>query len=233
MPTRVGPFLPRDRAATIVTCEERCGVLLVEDDPKAVEADLAAGRVSCPDCGGRLARWGFAPERKLRTLGGVRHLRPRRAMCSSCRVTHVLEPASTLPRLRDTAEVVGWAWQAKVAGAGHRTIARRLDRPVSTVRRWLRRLRARAEELRVAATGRLHDLDPTAGPIEPAGSPRADAPRGRGPGACGLRPPARAPPGVGRRHRPYRRPDRLPGASSWGQGRPSGRPVGTEHQRGP
>ncbi len=150
-------------------------MLLVKDDPKAVEADLVAGRIGCPDCGGRLARWGFASERELRTLAGVRRLRPRRAMCSSCGGTHVLEPASTLPRLRDTAEVVGSAWQAKVAGAGHRTIARRLDRPVSTVRRWLRRLRDRAEELRVAATGRLHDLDPVAGPIEPTGSALADS----------------------------------------------------------
>ena len=151
-------------------------MLLVKDDPKAVEADLVAGRVRCPDCGGRLARWGFASERELRTLGGVRRLRPRRAICSSsCGVTHVLEPASTLPRLRDTAEVVGSAWQAKVAGAGHRTIARLLDRPVSTVRRWLRRLSARAEQLRVAATCRLHELDPAAGPIGPTGSPLADA----------------------------------------------------------
>jgi hypothetical protein len=50
-------------------------VLLVKDDPEAVEADLAAGRVSCPDCGGRLARWGFGSERQLRTLGGTRRLR--------------------------------------------------------------------------------------------------------------------------------------------------------------
>lgn len=150
-------------------------MLLVKDDPEGVEADLAAGRVGCPGCGGRLARWGFASERELRTLGGVRRLRPRRAMCSSCGVTHVLEPASMLPRLRDTAEVVCSAWQAKVAGAGHRTIARRLDRPVSTVRRWLRQLSALAERLRVAATGCLHDLDPSAGPIEPTGSPLADA----------------------------------------------------------
>lgn len=150
-------------------------MLLVKDDPEAVEADLAAGRVGCPGCGGRLARWGFASERELRTLGGVRRLRPRRTMCSSCGTTHVLEPASTLPRLRDTAEVVGAAWRAKVAGAGHRTIARRLDRSVSTVRRWLRRLSARAEELRMAATGRLYGLDSTAGPIEPTGSPLADA----------------------------------------------------------
>jgi len=150
-------------------------VLLVKDDHEAVEADLAAGRVGCPGCGGRLARWGFASERELRTLGGVRRLRPRRTMCSSCRVTHVLVPASTVPRLRDTAEVVGSAWQSKVAGAGHRTIARRLGRPLSTVRRWLRRLGARAETMRAAATRWLHEFDPAAGPDGPTASPLADA----------------------------------------------------------
>jgi hypothetical protein len=150
-------------------------VLVVKDDPEAVEADLAAGRVSCPGCGGRLAPWGFGSERRLRTLSGVRRLRPRRAFCSGCGTTHVLEPASTLPRLRDTAEVVGAAWQAKVAGAGHRQIAVQLDRPVSTVRRWLRRLAARAEALRAAATTWLHELDPCAGPIDATGSPLGDA----------------------------------------------------------
>ena len=150
-------------------------MLVVKDDPEAVEADLSAGLVACPVCGGRLARWGFGSERVVRTLAGVRRLRPRRTRCSSCGTSHVLEPASTVVRHRDTAEVIGTAWLAKVAGAGHRAIAAQLDRPVSTVRRWLRRLSARAEQLRVAATCRLHELDPAAGPIGPTGSPLADA----------------------------------------------------------
>lgn len=140
-----------------------------------VVKDLAAGLVACPGCGGRLKRWGFASERKLRTLAGERRLRPRRTRCSSCRASHVLEPASTVVRHRDAAEVIGTAWLAKVAGAGHRAIAVQLDRPVSTVRRWLRRLAARAEALRTAATWWAHQLDTGTGPLNPAGSALADA----------------------------------------------------------
>ncbi|MGH9180451.1 MAG: helix-turn-helix domain-containing protein [Acidimicrobiales bacterium] len=156
-------------------CSEAGGVLVVKDDPEAVEADLSAGLVACPGCGGRLARWGFGSERVLRTLDGVRRLRPRRTRCSSCGTSHVLEPASTVVRHRDTAEVIGTAWLAKVAGAGHRAIAARLDRPVSTVRRWLRRLGARAEALRTAATWWAHEFDTAMGPLDPAGSALADA----------------------------------------------------------
>ncbi len=148
-------------------------MLLVKDDPEAVEADLAAGRVSCPDCGEGLERWGFGSERELRTLRGVRRLRPRRAMCSSCRVTHVLEPSSTLPRLRDTAEVVGTAWQANVAGMGHRTIARRLTAPCPRCAAGC----ATGRPGRGATDGR-HRAAPRLrpdGPIEPSGSPLADA----------------------------------------------------------
>lgn len=164
-------------------------MLVVTDDREVVEADLAAGKICCPGCGGPLQRWGYAPERVLRTLSGERRLRPRRAICSSCRQTQVLEPASTVPRLRDTAEVVGAAWQAKVAGAGHRQIAARLGRPVSTVRRWLRRLSERAEALRAAATTWLYELDPSASPLEPTGSAVGDALEavGRASRAVGLR----------------------------------------------
>ncbi len=150
-------------------------MLLIADDPEAVEAALAAGRFACPGCGGRLSRWGFGSEREVRTLGGVRRVRPRRGLCRGCGATHVLEPAWTVPRLRDAAEVIGAAWRATATGAGHRAIAAQLDRPVSTVRRWLRRLRARAEALRVAASGWVHELDATAAAIDPAGSPLADA----------------------------------------------------------
>ena len=150
-------------------------MLVVVDDPDAVEADLAARRLACPDCGGPLAPWGFASERELRTLGGTRRLRPRRSVCSACGATHVLEPSSTVARHRDTAEVIGAAWSAEVVGAGHRRIAAELGRPPSTVRGWLRRLGTRAEALRTAATGWLHALDASAGPIQARGSALADA----------------------------------------------------------
>ena len=41
-------------------------------DPEVVEADLAAGRLCCPGCDGPLVRWGFAREREVRMLDGVR-----------------------------------------------------------------------------------------------------------------------------------------------------------------
>ena len=42
-------------------------MLIVKDDPEAVEADLAAGRLHCPSCPDKpLARWGFARRRELR-----------------------------------------------------------------------------------------------------------------------------------------------------------------------
>jgi len=58
---------------------------------------------------------------------------------------------------------------------GHRAIAEQLDRSPSTVRRWLRRLAARAETLRVRALEWTHRLDANAGPIGSAASPLADA----------------------------------------------------------
>ncbi|MGO9753425.1 MAG: hypothetical protein ACLP22_18335 [Solirubrobacteraceae bacterium] len=39
---------------------------------------------------------------------------------------------------REGAEVIGAALLAKTQGAGHRTIAARLDRPAGTVRGWPR-----------------------------------------------------------------------------------------------
>ncbi|WP_219420251.1 DUF6431 domain-containing protein [Pseudonocardia nigra] len=65
-------------------------------------------------------------------------LRPRRARCPACRTTHVLLPALIAPRRADTTAVIGAALRASAAGAGYRRIAATLDRPVSTVRRWIR-----------------------------------------------------------------------------------------------
>ena len=102
-------------------------------------------------------------------------LRPRRSSCSQCRGTHVLVPASTLVRRADTVEVIGQALLLKAGGSGHRSIAARLGRPVSTVRGWLRRFGARAEALRVLFTGLLHALDATAAAGNPTGSVFTDA----------------------------------------------------------
>ena len=87
----------------------------------------------------------------------------------------MLLPASTLLRRADTVAVIGRALLAKAAGAGHRSIAALLDRPVSTVRGWLRRFGVRAESLRVLFTGLLHELDASAAALPVTGSRFTDA----------------------------------------------------------
>jgi hypothetical protein len=116
-------------------------VIMVLDVGQA-EADLAAGVLTCPRCAGRLRPWSWAPVRRIRQLDGtVVALRPRCTRCAACRSTHLLLPAWCLPRRADATEVVGAALVAHAAGQGHRSIAAALDRPVSTVRRWLRAVR--------------------------------------------------------------------------------------------
>lgn len=71
--------------------------------------------------------------------------------------------------------MIGDALTANATGLGHRSIARLLERPVSTVRAWLRRFAARVESIRVLFTGLLFALDPEADGPPPAGSLFADA----------------------------------------------------------
>jgi hypothetical protein len=87
----------------------------------------------------------------------------------------VLLPASTLVRRADTVAVIGQALLVKASGSGHRSIAALLDRPVSTVRGWLRRFGARAESLRVLFTALLHALDPSTVAVGVTGSVFTDA----------------------------------------------------------
>jgi len=146
-------------------------------DPTRAEADLATAQLCCPSCSaGRLRPWGYARPRVLRYLGGVRRtVRPRRARCGSCGITHVLLTSETLLRHADTVEVVLSALTASVAGTGHRTIAADLDVPVDTVRTWIRRVTGRAESLRDDATRWAHSFDPELQPITPTGSALGDA----------------------------------------------------------
>ena len=151
-------------------------MVTVEADAGSVERRLAVGGLSCPGCAGRLAPWGWATERILRGHGGSTvSIRPRRSRCSVCLVTHVLLPVVALLRRADLAEVIGFALVAKAAGAGARTIAVWLGRPVDTVRGWLRRFAGRAEAVRVAFTRLLVDTAPD--PVVPAATtmPFADA----------------------------------------------------------
>ncbi|MDJ1138579.1 hypothetical protein [Streptomyces iconiensis] len=71
-----------------------------------------------------------------------------------------------LVRRVDLADVVGAALVAKVSGAGARTIAEALGRPVETVRGWLRRFGRRAEHVRVYFTALLVEVG--IDPVPPA-----------------------------------------------------------------
>jgi len=150
-------------------------VLTVGVDPAEVEAGLVSGVLVCPGCGGSLSPWGWARVRSLRGETGVVVVRPRRARCSGCRVSHVLLPVFALLRRADLAEVIGAALSAKAAGSGARTIAAGLGRPVETVRGWLRAFARRAEVLRLWFTVLLVDTGVDPVPPAQAGTPFADA----------------------------------------------------------
>src|SRR6266480_7662903 len=131
-------------------------MLTVEACAKSVERRLAGGDFRCPgECGQVLARWGYARRRVLRDFGEGVTVRPRRARCRGCGVTHVLLPVIALSRRADLAEVIGAALAAKAAGAGYRRIAGWLSRPAETVRGWLRRFAVLAAGLRALFTGVL------------------------------------------------------------------------------
>jgi hypothetical protein len=158
-----------------VTRCEAPSVLMVGADPAGVEQQLGAGELACPGCGGGLGRRGFARRRRLRDRAGRVEVRPRRGRCRACRATHVLLPVVALARRLDLAQVIGMALLARAAGRGHRPIAAELGVPATTVRGWLRRFASRAELIRTHFTRLAVWLDPQAGPVEPRGSPLADA----------------------------------------------------------
>jgi hypothetical protein len=149
----------------------RAPVVMVGIGVIEVERRLRAGELCCP-CGGGLAPWGHARRRSVR---GVGDLRPRRARCSGCSVTHVLLAVSCLLRRADGVDVIGAALRAKAAGAGHRPIAARLERPASTVRGWLRAFARNAEAARGMFTALLVQLDPLAASLPACPSLVADA----------------------------------------------------------
>jgi hypothetical protein len=146
-------------------------VVMVGSDAGEVDRRLRAGELACP-CGGGLSPWGHARPRAVREVGV---LRPRRARCEVCGVTHVLLTVLCLLRRADAAEVVGAALAAKATGLGHRRIAAGLDRPASTVRGWLRAFAGNAERVRGLFTALLAELDPLTGPLRVGGSALADA----------------------------------------------------------
>jgi Domain of unknown function (DUF6431) len=151
-------------------------MLTVEANVDAVERRLGAGDLSCPCCSGTLAGWGHARERSLRGPAGVLiWLRPRRARCRSCKVTHVLLAVFALARRADTVEVIGTALEAAARGAGFRSAAAQLGVPAATVRGWLRCFARRAGPVRAFFAVLLAAAGPD--PVMPAaaGSLAGDA----------------------------------------------------------
>lgn len=116
--------------------------VIVARTTELAEQLLSDGDLRCPLCRvGRLAAWGYGQRRTVRSHGGTTMtIRPRRTRCVSCGSTHIVMPAALQPRHADTTAVIGTALVHKANGMGHRRIAATMGRPVSTVRRWLRRL---------------------------------------------------------------------------------------------
>jgi transposase-like protein len=151
-------------------------VLIVGTDRAAVEIELTAWRLACPDCQAQLRPWGHASEREVRGPGALpERRRPRRSICRSCETTHVLAAEDTLRRRRDTVEVIGAALVAKAAGKGRRSIAAALGLHPSTVAGWLRRFALMAGAIREHFTRWAAVLGPGHGAFCPTGSAFSDA----------------------------------------------------------
>jgi hypothetical protein len=153
-------------------------VIIVRDEEAAQRA-LTEGTLACPraGCGGSVYRDGYARSRRIRTRAGTRReLRPQRVACRCCGRTHVLLPAWCVPGRYDDAETIGVALLAAAQGHGHRSIAARLGRPVTTARGWLRAARSHAHALRERALSWQGWIEPVSDErLLPAGSPLGDA----------------------------------------------------------
>ena len=140
-------------------------MLIVENNPGVVEAELRSGKLSCPQCGGELRPWGSARRRTTRLAAGeVRH-RPRRGRCRVCLKTSVLLAEQFFARRVDEAALIGEALFAKATGFGQRAVAARTGRARETVRNWFARFASRATELSrhflawaLALDARLHEV---------------------------------------------------------------------------
>jgi hypothetical protein len=122
-------------------------MVTVEADPVRVESRLVDGGIGCPTCrDGVLGGWGYARARQVEGLGDP--VRPRRARCRACMVTHVLLPVTVLLRRAYAAERIWVVLTARAEGAGHRRAGASLGVPAATVRGWLRRAAGRLEMVR-------------------------------------------------------------------------------------
>jgi transposase-like protein len=126
-------------------------------DAQAARQALAAGRLVCPCCGGILRPWGRTRDHSVVAAEGVITVRLDRARCRSCSTTHVVLPATLIPRRAYPLSRIAAALAAAGQGAGSRSVATHLGVPAGTVRAWLRRAprqRRAAPPVRRADRGR-------------------------------------------------------------------------------
>src|SRR5664279_4540295 len=119
-------------------------VVMVVASLQRAEEILLAGELPCPRCRGVLRPFGTGRTRTVRGVGAdivTVPVTPRRARCADCSATQILLPTELMVRRADSTAAIGAALIAKARGAGFRTIAAKLGRPESTVRRWLRAVR--------------------------------------------------------------------------------------------
>ena len=182
MVKRPFPLLAGNPGRAVHSCPE-ASLLSVGVDPVVVEQMLVDGRLRCPDCGGVLARWGWAAARFVRVVaGGVKRVRLRRAICpdgGGCGRSHVLLPRFLLGRRLDEVDVIWSVLRARAGGWGWRRAVRWAVRPASTVRGWLTRFAGRAQMIRHGFAG-LERLVSAAGGgdmdrLVPAGGVLGDA----------------------------------------------------------
>jgi hypothetical protein len=89
-------------------------------DTMAAGIALARRMLGCPGCDQPLRLWGHARERTVRDSGGTPlAIRPDRALCTGCGVTHVVLDAGLLPRRAYAAGLIGQALAASARGHGH------------------------------------------------------------------------------------------------------------------
>lgn len=123
-------------------------------DPGQARAQVRAGRVACPEpgCTGVMRIWSRARPRRIQLPDGeLVQVRPDRARCRACKVTHVLLPAWCVPRRAYAADVIGAALFAAACGAGVSESAVAAGAPAATVRGWLRAVTRGAPALTACA----------------------------------------------------------------------------------
>lgn len=168
--------------------------MMIVGSLERTEAALRAGEIPCPDCLAQLRPRGHA--RTVRGLDDERlSVRSRRALCAGCGRTRVLLLAALSARRADALEVIGTALAAKAASSGYRTMAALLGGPLSTVRRWLRRVpETRPLAVRAGGAARIPPRPRSPGPSQAVAEPaRLEL---EYIGRCRTRPPATSGPGL-------------------------------------